>query len=463
MHSSERVPKTIEDIVHGVQLQSLSISKVTEAYLRRIERDNDALLAYLTVLTTRAVATARNLDSLSSIDTSLLGRLAGAPISLKDLIDTQFALTTYGSSGYRTSQPTRTALLVERIERAHGIIIGKTNLHEFAFGVTNENRHYGSARNPVDRNRMTGGSSGGSAASVAGMMAAASVGTDTGGSVRIPASLTGIVGYKPSHGLIPVDGVYPLAPTLDHVGPLTHTVYDAALLTEVMSDLPTGHLTAQLRDLKPEATFPLRVGIPKKLIATYASAEVGKWFDRVIASLQQHGIIQTTIDMELNPEEVALHQGNIMGAEAFAAHAHHFDRMVSLYGDDVLDRLVAGRKVAAHEYIESLRFRDSLQKRLAHLFLDVDVILSPTTPVTALPLDTREAVLHDGQILVRQWMTRFTNPWNLSGIPAISLPGGRIDGLPIGLQMAGPFGNDAKLLRVAASLEALCATRRDIL
>lgn len=446
----EEEPQTLESVHRSLLNPNWDTVQFIETFLERIRNENVTLQAYLHVCEGRATEAAKAIDELRKHHPNGLGRLAGAPLSVKDLIDTDFATTTYGSHLFRDHQPRTTATVIERLERAHGIILGKTHLHEFAFGITNENRHFGPARNPVDTSRMTGGSSGGSAASVAANLAVASVGTDTGGSIRIPASLTGVVGFKPSYGLLPTDGVWPLAPTLDHVGTLTKTVYDAAVLTEVMANLPTGILSSAAT--RP-AGGPLRVAIPATLIERFASDDVAKTFEKLIRTLEASGILLFTGTINVDADSVATHQGHIMGAEAFGIHEELIRKHADLYGEDVLERLNAGAKVSAQDYIRSRSFQASFQRAVDAWFDTTDVLLLPTTPIVAPVIGTSQVSIHGQFANVRQMMTRFTNPWNLSGVPAISIPMEQTHNLPIGLQIVGQFGQDARLLYAAALIE----------
>lgn len=427
---------------------------VVDDYLARISSLNATLLSYLHTSDERARHSASAIDAVQKYHPDILGALAGAPLSIKDLVDTAFAPTSYGNRHYANHMPSQSATVVKRLEREHAIILGKTHLHEFAFGVTNENAHFGPARNPVDVHRMTGGSSGGSAASVAAGLAFASIGTDTGGSIRIPASLTGVVGYKPSFGIVPTDGVHPLAVSLDHVGPITRTVLDAALLTDVMANFDDKRLSAPLRDeTQMYRPIDIRVGIPTALIRQYASQDVQNWFFQLLDQLQHAHVARKTMEVELHGDEIGFHQGNVIGTQAYAVHAERLVATPEIYGEDVRERLVAGAGISAKEYMCSRAFQESFRKQLQAMFHEIDCILMPTTPITAPRIGETNITLESGSTSVRSLLTRFTNPWNLSGLPAISIPGGLIDGLPIGLQIIGPYKEDAHLLRMAAHIE----------
>ncbi|WAH35483.1 amidase [Alicyclobacillus dauci] len=446
-----------QEIFHGARCSAVD---VTASYLRRIEELNTSLNAYLTVCADRARQAASSIDFMREHHPAGLGPLAGAPVSIKDLIDTNFAPTTYGSRVYLDKRPSENAVVVERLERAHAIILGKTHLHEFAYGITNESEHFGPARNPVDVSRMTGGSSGGSAASVRSNMALASVGTDTGGSIRIPASLTGIVGFKPSHGLVPTAGVYPLAPSLDHVGPLTLTVTDAALLVDIMADLHGNQSLVERINRWPVPSSPIRVGVPKQLIERFATTEVANAFQTVLSALERANYVQVVKSIDFDEDDVATHQFAIMSGEAAAVHANQLKSMFDLYSVDVRERLQhAQQGTTTQAYMRGIAFQKVFRSLVDDWLRDADVLMLPTTPVAAPLLGTVTITVSQGdEHDLRSLMTRFTNPWNLSGVPAISLPAGAIDGLPFGLQLVGRYGHDAELLWRAKHVETLLAS-----
>lgn len=433
---------------------SLTSESLTKALLSKIKEMNPNLRSYLSTSET-AVAEAAAVDVLRQSYAQALGALSGIPISLKDLIDTDFLPTTYGSQRFEGHHPRKNAVIVERLQQANVIILGKTHLHEFAYGITNENEYFGNAANPCDSGRMTGGSSGGSAASVKAGLAVASVGTDTGGSIRIPAAWTGVVGYKPSLGLIPLDGVYPLAPTLDHVGPITNTVFDAAILAEIMSGHRLWRNAAEVRSAKKAFCNPIRVGVPKGLIQRFGHPQTKAWFEQVVHKLEQEKIVAQTCIIELPVEEIGRFQGHIIGAESYAIHEGAIEHQAHQYGEGTLQRIQATKAITARQYIEAQSGRRKIQMEMAMWFESCDVFLLPTTPIEAQPFGTQTVSFNDEDHILTRLLTRFTNPWNLTGLPAISIPVGSINGLPMGLQMVGPFGKDQALLQAAAKIEQI--------
>lgn len=429
--------------------RDLSASASLAQWLAAVERENGRLNALLCVATEISRQQAAAIDQMAARFPEGLGPLAGIPVSVKDLIDTSFLPTTYGHGRFREHVPDRTALCVTRLQRSHALIIGKAHLHEFAFGVTNENPHFGPARNPRDPGRITGGSSGGSAASVVGGMAQASVGTDTGGSVRIPAALTGCVGFKPSYGLVPTDGVLPLAPSLDHVGTLANSVEDAAWVTAIMADIdPDTWLSL------PAPCGRVRAAVVPDLVRRFAAPEVSDWFEALTHLLQSRGTLEVAGSIQLDADEMARHQANILGAEAYATHRAWLDEHRDAYGADVRERLEEGARVDASSYAESLRFRARFRDTVRRWFAQYDCILLPTTPIPAPRLGETHVLIAGEERAVRPLLTRFTNPWNLSGAPAISIPAGQVSGLPMGLQIVGKPDGDADLIRIARRIEA---------
>lgn len=446
-----KTPKSISSYLADVNSNQRTVEQSTEAFLENIEAQNAHLNAFLSVTKLYAKRASSAIDVLHTHHPNGVGPLHGATISVKDLMDTSFAPTTYGSKRYKDHEPLQSAVVVQRLEQAHGVIVGKTNLHEFAYGITNENEYYGNAKNPVDPDRMTGGSSGGSAASVRAGMALASVGTDTGGSIRIPASLCGVVGFKPTYGLVPVQGVHPLAPTLDHVGPLTTCVEDAMRVMDVMTGGQTNFYECHSSHV---TCGRVRVGIPRALVEEMASDDVGRWFEEVVDELERLNEITYVKNIPLDAKAIATHQGNIISAEAYATHATWLADHASDYGKATYERLTAAQQTTTKHYIHSLSARKKLQADVDHWFDDCDIMLLPTTPVTAQTFDTKNVHTKHGTQPLTQLMTRFTNPWNLTGCPAISLPIGTIKSLPIGLQMVGRYDCDGALLRAAHRIES---------
>jgi aspartyl-tRNA(Asn)/glutamyl-tRNA(Gln) amidotransferase subunit A len=353
----------------------------------------------------------------------------GQIVAVKDLIDVRNTVTTGGGVILPTVRARADAPLIERIRRHGCIVIGKTNLHEWAFGPTNINPHYGSALNPHDVTRITGGSSGGSALAVATEMCDWAIGTDTGGSIRLPASLCGVVGFKPSPGLISTEGVIPLSQSLDTVGPLARDVLTAAHAFEMMSDIPIS---------VPEPPFLLdrfRLAIPEG------------WVDGLDESTS---FVWKQVSRDLTeipfPDRARL-SGTAMTILHAEAAANHREWLVShrdRYGPDVLALLEIGMSVSAVSYVEALAERERLSAEVEAAMHDWDALILPATACVAPKLDDAN---------VREPLTRFTRPFNLTRQPVIVIPA-PTQGLPVGIQIVGHSGRDAALVRVALALES---------
>lgn len=459
-NGSEAVFWSIERVLGALADRVCSSEELTALHLARIEAWNPKLHAYLTISET-ALAQAKAIDVLRANSSQPLGPLAGVPISIKDLLDTDDMPTTYGSRHFQSHRPGISANVVQRLRAAGAIILGKTNLHEYAYGTTSENSHYGDSRNPWNRAKITGGSSGGSASSVASGLAMASIGTDTGGSIRIPAALCGIVGLKPTYGRVSKSGVFPLAHSLDHVGPMTRTVRDAALLLDIISGYDANDRDSVLRSYRPiwspgtarqYTPRPIRVGIPRQFFFDKCHPGI---LQTVLAALRvmETNLIETVeVDIPYIDEVPAL-QNVIISAEALDIHAVRLEQSPQLYGDDVRHRLESSREVSGKDYVHAMRVRELFRDAVSDLFDQVDVFLTPTTPLIATDIGQTKAPMGATEIAIRPHLTRYTNPWNFSGLPALSIPCGTTSGLPVGLQVVGAPWTERKILHIAEAME----------
>jgi len=444
--------------------QKLSPVELTRFLLDRIAKLNPRLNVYLTVCEEEALEQAVRAESAlhgkhrgkSSRD---LGPLHGIPISLKDNIYTAGIRTTAGSAILHDFVPLHDAAVVTALKKAGAVILGKTNMHEFAYGVTSNNPHYGPVRNPWDVTRIAGGSSGGSAAALAAGLCYGSIGTDTGGSIRIPASLCGVVGLKPGLGRVSTEEVIPLSPTLDFVGPLARSAGDAALLLE-----PVFARGASERSLLPRK-FPsprarrAKLGIPKEFFFDVVSPEVQRAFDRSISILKKSGASIKELSLPLLPEteEAGNH---IAWAEATLYHqqAGWFPDRDADYGEDVRARLEMGMKVSAVSYLRALQMREKFIAALHQALedADVDALVVPTTPIAAPPIGEESTLINGTLHPTRALLLRLNRPANLAGIPAISVPCSLTkDGLPIGLQFIAAVKDEPLLLELARHFEQL--------
>jgi aspartyl-tRNA(Asn)/glutamyl-tRNA(Gln) amidotransferase subunit A len=450
----------------GEQLRRRALSPVelTRAYLERIQQQDGNLLAYITVLSAEALAAAAAAEE-EIARGHYRGPLHGIPIALKDLVLTRGIRTTCGSRILRDWVPDADATVAARLAEAGAILLGKLNMHEFAYGPTGVNPHYGTPRNPWDPQRMPGGSSSGSAVAVAAGLCAGALGTDTGGSIRIPATFCGLVGLKPTYGRVSRAGVIPLAWSLDHVGPMTRTVTDAALLLQVLAGRdPADPSTADVpvpdyRRAMQEEVRGLRLGLPKDLFFERLDPEVRGAVHAAARSLEGLGASIQEVPLSriqhAGPASFA-----IIAAEATAYHEPYLKTRAAEYGADVRARLMTGQFILAGHYLKAQRARQVIRADVDAALQQVDALLFPTTPIAAPPLDAREVTLDGHTEDVRGWLIRCTRPINVTGHPALSVPCGlTAGGLPIGLQLVGRHFDEATLLRVGHAFEAVSPMR----
>jgi aspartyl-tRNA(Asn)/glutamyl-tRNA(Gln) amidotransferase subunit A len=442
--------RTIAELARALRARELSSETATTECLARIAERNPAINAFIAVLADQALAQAREADAERQRGHDR-GPLHGVPLSLKDIFDLRDTPTTAASRVRAGHLATEDATVVGRLRRAGAIFLGKTNLHEFALGTTNEDSAFGAVRHPLDPNRSPGGSSGGSAASVLDGMAYASIGTDTGGSIRIPSAACGLVGLKPSVGEIPVDGVFPLSTTMDHVGPLCQSVEDAAILLDAIRGSETRRT--------PRAVHGLRIGVLRGYFTALLDPQVGAAFEATCDALVAAGA-------ELEEVQVA-HAGDvapvylhIVLAEAAALHAKTLDSHADDYTPNVRIRLEMGRYIMAEDYVRALRGRDVLIAEVDGALRGRDALLLPSLAVPAVRLGAAVVKIGTVEEPVRNITLRLTQLFNITGHPAITLPcGTTTDGLPIGAQLAGQRNRTDDLLSVAGAVESLIGRR----
>jgi aspartyl-tRNA(Asn)/glutamyl-tRNA(Gln) amidotransferase subunit A len=434
-----------------LRAKAVSSVELTRACLARIERFNGPLNAFITVMADQALATAGDMDAALRRG-EWRGPLHGVPIALKDNVDTAGIRTTAASELFKDRVPADDAEIVVRLKRAGAVVIGKTNLHEFAYGGSSSVSYFGPVRNPWALDRVPGGSSGGSAAAVAADLCFGAFGTDTAGSIRMPASYCGIVGLKPTYGRVSTRGVIPLSWTLDHVGPLCRTVDDAAVLLGVTSgfdpldpasvDLPVPDYARGLR----AHPVPARIGLPRAGFFDDLHPDVATAVNDAIDVFRRVGVASRDVTV---PEA-----GNllvpIMGAEAYAYHARWLSESPQKYQPQTSERLVGlASAVSRDQYVEARRRCDLLRREITQVFAAVDVLVTPTTAAPPSPIDPIEqsAGLDPAR-------TRNTWLFDVCGLPAISIPCGfTSSGLPIGLQIVGAPFAEATVLAVARRYE----------
>ncbi len=435
--------------------------------LARIEHLNPKLNAYITVTAELALAQAKKAESELFAPRGRKGHrdrgpLHGIPISLKDNIYTKGIRTAAGSKILKDFIPQHDAKVVIQLKEARAVILGKTNMHEFAYGVTSNNPHYGPVHNPWDLARISGGSSGGSAAAVAAGLCYGSIGTDTGGSIRIPAALCGVVGLKPTFGRVSVKDVIPLSPHLDCVGPLARTTADAAIMLDPIFVRGKGEPSLQSAT-KSSRKGRFRLGLPKTYFSDVISPEVEFMFERALRLLQKSGSNLKEVSIPLLSETEDA--GNQI-AWAEATHYHQqagcFPARAADYGEDVRARLEIGAKVSATAYLRAMEVRNSFIEHFhaAMAGANVDALAVPTTPIAA-PMIGEETTLVSGdKHPTRALLLRLNRPANLAGLPAVSVPCGFTpEGLPVGFQLIGAVTDEHLLLQIAKLFELACPAR----
>jgi aspartyl-tRNA(Asn)/glutamyl-tRNA(Gln) amidotransferase subunit A len=462
MNETDLAFASIEEIGRLFRKRKLSPVELTKLMLARIEQLNPKLNAYITVAAELALAQAKTAESELFAPRGRKGHhdrgpLHGIPISLKDNIYTKGFRTTAGSRILKDFTPRHDAEVVVLLKEAGAVILGKTNMHEFAYGVTSNNPHFGPVHNPYDLARIPGGSSGGSAAAVAAGLCYGSIGTDTGGSIRIPASLCGIIGLKPSWGRISCEGIIPLSPAFDCAGPLARTVGDAAILTGVLYSRVGREPNMARPSTLRSAPGKFSLGVPRQLFFDALSPEVRNAFDAALRDLCRAGM--TTKDISIPLLDETEDAGNhIAWVDAALYHQQqgYFPARSAEYGDDVRSRLEMGSKVPAVDYLRALEIQKQFFQQL-HLALaesDVDAIVFPSTAIEA-PLLNQETIrIGAHEYPARALLLRHNRPANLAGVPAVSVPCGFTRSeLPIGLQFMASVSSEPVLLRIAKIFE----------
>ncbi|HEY9152469.1 MAG TPA: amidase [Anaerolineales bacterium] len=445
---------SIHEALQQMQDGTLPPQDLTEACFRQIQRINPKLNAFVTVcdVTASEKEIASPHPSTSSGSRHAM-TLENIPFAIKDLFETKGVRTTAGSLFFKDYIPSEDAAVIQKLKSAGAVIMGKTNTHEIALGVTTVNPHFGTTHNPWDATRIPGGSSGGSAVAVATGMALAALGTDTGGSIRIPSSLCGVVGLKPTYGRVSLRGVFPLSWNLDHVGPITRTVKDAALVLQLIAgydpqdpasiNMLLGDYLNHLEDKIKGKKFALAVGA----YVEESDAEVIAAVNEATKVFASFGAKVEKVEMDFL-REAALANSLMTQADGAAYHRERLAQNPEQFGADIRQRLEIGRAFTSTEYSLARRTQTEMKHRFIQFFEKYDFLLLPATPITA-PLIEGNDALEQARRL-----TRFTAPFNLTGLPAISIPCGfSRDGLPIGLQIVAKAWNEAGVLRAAHAYE----------
>lgn len=440
-------PQTIAEVSELVRNRQISPVELVRECLNKIDAHNTELNAFITVTSDSALQEATRAEAEISAG-KFRGPLHGIPIGLKDLIDTAGVRTTAASRVFENRVPSADADVVSRLKRSGAIVIGKQNLHEFAYGGSSVISCFGPVRNPVSPEYIAGGSSGGSAAAVASEMCFASIGTDTAGSIREPAALCGVVGLKPSYGSVSTKGIIPLSPSLDHAGPITRSVEDAAILLNVLTGSELR--LAELLDRQPPV---LRVGIPRGFFFEDLHSEVEAAVEQAIDNLPCLGCIVTDLEIRVDMDRT------LQAVEAYGVHREWVAQSAELYHPETLRRVRTGENISQDQAASARHELAHLREEIETVFHNVDLLVTPTTPIPAPRLSDLTCNL-DQLRPTELVLLRNTRPANVWGTPAISVPCGRTpEGLPIGLQIIGPSGHDGRVLQLAFAFERLQNTK----
>jgi len=456
--TDELSSRSISELAPLLQKRSISPVELLDATFRNIHRLQPKLNSFITITEDEARKDAVRAEQEIG-QGHYRGPLHGIPISIKDLFATCGVRTTAGSKVLANWIPDFDATAVAKLREAGMVMVGKTNMHEFAYGVTNDNPFYGPARNPWDSTRIPGGSSGGSGAAVASSQCIASLGSDTGGSIRIPSASCGVVGLKPTYGRVSRYGAIPLSWSLDHVGPLTRTVKDAALFLSAIAGQDSRDPSSSSRavanyekEMMGEVRG-LRAGIPKRYFFEHVNPEIDSAVRKAIGKLVDLGMKTVEIDIP-GLDCCSAMEAHINLAEATSYHESYLKKQADDYSPDVRTDLEAGRFLLATDYVKSQRARTWLQHNFNRTFEHADVIVSPTLPAFPPPVGEEWVQSGDMREHIIDASLRFNIPYDLTGLPAITVPcGWSRDGMPIGLQIAGPAFQESTILKAAYAYE----------
>lgn len=448
----------LASLSEAIQEKKLSPVDVTKRMLEKIAAEDGKYNAFITVAADEAMEQAKRAQSEIHAG-NIRGPLHGVPIAIKDNINTEGVATTMGSAIFKDYIPDHDATVVKKLKEAGAIIVGKLNMHEVAFGTSGDRSFAGPVKNPHDLNKITGGSSSGSGAALAASFCYGALGTDTGGSIRIPASFTGIVGMKPTFGRVSNSGVLPLSWTLDHVGPMTKTVRDNAILMNVLAgydendpyaiDITTEDYTSLIGSGINGAV----IGIPSGDFFKGGDPDVEKSYRQAIKKLEEAGAVIKSVNLP-DMEEILNAFRTTLTSEAYTVHEKRLQDFPNLWDDEVRNRLFTSKDTLATQYIAAQQVKRQAIRAFERIFEDVDLLITPTVPILPVNIGDREIMLNGSKIHSSLVLNRYTGPFNITGLPSLSMPCGVSGaGLPIGIQLTGKAFDEANIYRFASVLE----------
>lgn len=455
--AKELIQKSVEELAPLIQNGSLSPVDLTKAVLDHAEDTQESINAYMTIYRDEAEQSAREAEK-EIKEGKYRGMYHGIPMALKDNLYFKNKVTTMSSKIHKDFVPDDDATVVSKLRDAGVIFTGKLSMHEYAWGITNNNPHYGAVRNPWDTDKIPGGSSGGSGAAVAVGSSVASLGTDTAGSIRIPSSICGIVGLKPTHGRVSKYGCYPLAWTLDHIGPMTKTIKDAAGMMNIISGYdqkdPTSVNTPvdqYLQKIQGNVK-DLVIGVNEEYFFKQVDNEVDQIVRKNIQALVDQGAKVEIVNI---PSLQYAEWAELVTSLSEASAIHHEDMLKRPqdFGDDIRMLFELGELPSAVDYLQAQQVRRQLKQEFQQAFQKVDVMIAPTLPVVASTIGDDTVDLNGQQVDLIDNIIRFTGPSNLTGLPALSVPGGLKGNLPVGVQIIGPAFAEARILDVGYAIE----------
>lgn len=450
--------KTIDDLAPLLKNREISPVEVTKSVLDRVQKLNTSINAYIDIKNEEEVLREAEQAEKEIMAGSYRGALHGIPLALKDILNFKGETVTMGSKIHQHFIPEYDATVVSKLKKAGALFTGKLNMHEYAYGGTTNNPHFGACRNPWNLDKIPGGSSGGSGAAVAADMTIASLGTDTAGSIRIPASICGIVGLKPTHGLVSKYGCFPLSWSLDHIGPMTKTVKDAAILLEFITgydekdatsvvSTPVNYVHALTGDIRGKV-----IGIEEDFFFNLIDNEVDSLVREGIRKLEDLGVkIELVKIPSLKYSEFAEYMTFM--AESALIHQNNFNERPQDFGNDVRQSLRMANIPTASDYLKAQQIRMRLAKEFSKMFEQVDVLIAPTLPVIASAIGEETVFINGQECSQTDTLIRLTSPANLVGIPSISIPVGFSKGMPVGMQILGPAFSEALIMNFAYAFE----------